>query len=132
MQSVTADLVAELERASRLTSPEFQVLWYLAASPERRVPMNEVSRLLGFSTAGTTKLIDRLCASGLVERRTSPADRRVSMAELTGAGKRAAQQAASTIADALRSRFVGPLGEDRVAAMVESFTLLAPAASDSC
>jgi DNA-binding MarR family transcriptional regulator len=91
--------------------------------------MNEVSRLLGFSTAGTTKLIDRLCASGLVERRASPADRRVSMAE---AGERAAYQAASVIADVLRSRFVGPLGEDRVAAMVESFALLAPAAPDSC
>lgn len=125
MQSLTADLLAEVEQSADLTAPEFQVLWHLGGAAARRAPMNEISRLLGFSTAGTTKLIDRLCATGLVERRTSPADRRVILAELTAAGGRAASRAAQILAAALRERFVARIGEDRVAALVEAFGVLA-------
>jgi DNA-binding MarR family transcriptional regulator len=125
MQRITVDLLAEVERSGGLTAPEFQVLWHLGTAPERRAPMNEISRLLGFSTAGTTKLVDRLCGGGLIERRTSPADRRVILAELTCAGADAATSAAAVLAAGLRERFEGPLGEDRVDAMVDAFTLLA-------
>lgn len=125
MQSLTADLLEEVEQDTGLTAPEFQVLWHLGAAAERRAPMNEISRLLGFSTAGTTKLIDRLCATGLVERRTSPADRRVILAELTADGGRIASEAARILAAALRERFVARIGEDRVATLVEAFGVLA-------
>lgn len=36
----------------------------------------ELSRRLGITTASTTKLLDRLCASGHLVRRTNPSDRR--------------------------------------------------------
>jgi DNA-binding MarR family transcriptional regulator len=124
MQNVTADLLAEVERSGGLTAPEFQVLWHLHRGPERCAPMNEVSRLLNFSTAGTTKLIDRLCAMGLVERRTSPTDRRVILAEVTEAGRRAADRAESILAATLRERFLGRLGADRVSALLEAFEIL--------
>jgi DNA-binding MarR family transcriptional regulator len=130
MQNLTADLLAEVERTAGLTAPEFQVLWHLAAAPERRAPMNEVSRLLNFSTAGTTKLIDRLCATGAVERRTSPTDRRVILAELTPAGENATRHAARILADALHNRFVRRLGEDRVNSLAEAFELLAAESGD--
>jgi len=132
MQNLTADLLAEVERSAGLTSPEFRVLWHLGSAAERRAPMNEISRLLGFSTAGTTKLIDRLCAEGMVERRTSPVDRRVILAELTGDGGRVATEAARTLAGALRDRFVARLGEDRVAALVEAFAVLAKDSAGGC
>ena len=125
MQTLTADLLAEVERGGGLSAPEFQVLWHLGSAEARRVPMNEISRLLGFSTAGTTKLIDRLCAMGLVERRPSPSDRRVILAELTAAGGRAATRAARILAAALRDRFVGRLGEDRVTILIDAFAELA-------
>lgn len=132
MQNVTADLLAEVERGSGLTAPEFQVLWHLRGQPKRRAAMNEVSRLLNFSTAGTTKLIDRLSRMDLVERRTSHRDRRVILAELTEAGVRAAGQAASILAQTLRERFLGRLGEDRVAALVEAFALLTEGSAGDC
>jgi len=132
MQNVTADLLAEVERGGGLTAPEFQVLWHLRGRPEHCAPMNGVSRLLGFSTAGTTKLIDRLAAMGLVERRTSPSDRRVILAELTAAGERAASRGAGILADTLRERFLGRLGEDRVSALLEAFALLAEESSGEC
>lgn len=125
MQNLTADLLAEVERGGGLSAPEFQVLWHLGSAEARRAPMNEISRLLGFSTAGTTKLIDRLCAMGLVERRASPSDRRVILAELTAAGGKAATRAARILAAALRDRFVGRLGEDRVATLIDAFAELA-------
>ena len=131
MQRITGDLLEEVERGGGLSAPEFQVLWHLSAAPERQAPMNEISRLLGFSTAGTTKLVDRLSANGLVERRTSPTDRRVILAALTDAGADSATRAASILAAGLRERFVGPLGEERVDALVDAFQLLA-GESGSC
>jgi DNA-binding MarR family transcriptional regulator len=125
MQNLTADLLAEVERGGGLSAPEFQVLWHLGSAEARRAPMNEISRLLGFSTAGTTKLIDRLCAMGLVERQSSPSDRRVILAALTAAGGKAATRAARILAAALRDRFVGRLGEDRVATLIDAFAELA-------
>jgi DNA-binding MarR family transcriptional regulator len=124
MQNVTADLLAEVERSGGLTAAEFRVLWHLHGVAERRAPMNEVSRLLNFSTAGTTKLVDRLTAMGLVERHPSPADRRVILAELTDAGESAATRAARILADALRDRFLGRLGEQRMTGLLEAFELL--------
>lgn len=125
MQNVTAGLLAEVERGVGLSAPEFRVLWHLGSAGSRGAPMNEISRLLGFSTAGTTKLIDRLCAMDLVERHACPTDRRVILAELTTAGATAAARAAKTLAAALRERFVGRLGEDRVTALIATFADLA-------
>ena len=124
MQNLTADLLAEVEHSGGLTPPEFQVIWHLHRSPERRAPMNEISRLLNFSTAGTTKLIDRLCAMDLVARQTSPADRRVILAEITEAGERAAAAAEAVFAAALRERFLGKLGGERTTALFEAFEIL--------
>ncbi|HTJ66030.1 MAG TPA: MarR family winged helix-turn-helix transcriptional regulator [Actinospica sp.] len=125
MQNVTAAMLAEVERHAGLAAAEFQVLWHLHRVPEHRAPMNEVSRLLNFSTAGTTKLVDRLAAMGLVERHTCRSDRRVILAELTGAGDDAAIRAARILADALRERFLGRIGEERMSGLLEVFGMLA-------
>lgn len=125
MQNATAEMLAKVERGSGLAAPEVHVLWHLHRVPQRRAPMNEVSRLLNFSTAGTTKLVDRLSAMGLVDRRVCPTDRRVILAELTEAGERAATQAAAILADELRDRFLGRLGEQRMNGLIEAVALLA-------
>ena len=124
MQNVTNALLAEVEQHGGLTPPEFHVLWHLRESAKQSAPMNELSRLLNFSTAGTTKLIDRLCAMELVERRTSPCDRRVILAELTAAGVRLADRAATLLAHALRDRMIGRLGEDRFVSLIEAFDVI--------
>jgi DNA-binding MarR family transcriptional regulator len=132
MQAVTADLLAEVERSCGLTAAEFRVLWHLRGRQGRSAAMNEVSRLLNFSTAGTTKLIDRLSGMGLVERQTNHCDRRVILAKLTEAGDRSAGQAASILAKTLRERFLGRLGEDRVTALIEAFALLGEGSTREC
>ncbi len=47
------------------------------------VSPHDVARHLRISTASTTKLLDRLCASGHVERRPHPRDRRARVVVLT-------------------------------------------------
>lgn len=66
--------------------------------------MNQLSQLMGFSTAGITKVVDRLCEAGLLERRASCSDRRVTYAALPPVGLSAAADASSAPAAALRRR----------------------------
>jgi DNA-binding MarR family transcriptional regulator len=109
-------LLADVESASGVDPSSFQVLWFLMTTPQRAAPMNLLARVLGFSTAGTTKVVDRLCEAGFVQRRPSPTDRRVTFAELTAAGMTAAAEVSTTLADALRRHLVQPLGAEQVAA----------------
>lgn len=51
-----------------------------------------LSRLLGLTHTGTVRLVDRLMADGLVERRAAVRDRRGVALHLTGAGKAARRQ----------------------------------------
>jgi DNA-binding MarR family transcriptional regulator len=53
------------------------------------VSPHDVARHLRISTASTTKLLDRLAASGHVERRPHPSDRRARVVVLTDESRRA-------------------------------------------
>jgi DNA-binding MarR family transcriptional regulator len=119
-------LLDDVESASGVDPSSFQVLWFLMTTPQRAAPMNLLARVLAFSTAGTTKVVDRLCEAGLVERRPSPTDRRVTFAALT----QEAGQASVTLADALRRHLVDPLGADTVTAFAAALSSLEP--SDQC
>lgn len=110
-------LLADVESASGVDPASFQVLWFLMTTPQRAAPMNLLARVLGFSTAGTTKVVDRLCEAGFAQRRQSPTDRRVTFAELTPAGMTAAAEVSATLADALHRHLVLPLGAAQVAAL---------------
>jgi DNA-binding MarR family transcriptional regulator len=94
--------------------------------------MSQLSAILGFSTAGTTKVADRLAEAGLIERAPSSADRRVILVTLTEHGLNVAAQAISTFLGALRERAVEPLGADGFAALVESVGGLDPGGGGEC
>ncbi|MDW6059973.1 MarR family transcriptional regulator [Streptomyces sp. FXJ1.4098] len=110
------------------------MLWFLLTAPENAAPMNQLAATLGFTTAGTTKVADRLAEAGLLERRPSPCDRRVILARLTEPGLTAAVTAALTLADALRKRVVGPLGAQSFGSLVAGVGAVdpAPRPRDSC
>lgn len=108
-------LLADVESASGIDPASYQVLWFLTTMPQRAAPMNLLARVLGFSTAGTTKVVDRLAEAGYVQRRPSPTDRRVTFAELTAAGMSVSADVSTTLADALRRHLVEPLGAEQVA-----------------
>lgn len=118
-------LLRDIEAASGLAPSSFEVLWVLLAAPEHTAPMNHLSQALGFSTAGTTKVVDRLVEAALVERRPAPQDRRVTLAVLTDAGYRTATEATRVLADGLRRHAVGPLGDEGFAVLSTGLGLVA-------
>ena len=124
-------LLADVGSASGVDPASVQVLWFLMTTPQRAAPMNLLARVLGFSTAGTTKVVDRLAEAGYVERQPSPSDRRVTFAALTTTGVTAAIATSGTLADALRRHLVGPLGAERVAALAEAIESL-DSQGDAC
>ncbi len=59
---------------------------------------------LGITTGGTSKLVDRIEASGYCRRLPNPQDRRSSLLELTPEGRRLFGEAAEAFDDELRRR----------------------------
>jgi MarR family transcriptional regulator, organic hydroperoxide resistance regulator len=64
----------------------------------------DIARELGITTGGTSKLVDRIEASGYCRRLPNPADRRSSLLELTPAGKRMFAEAGVAFDDELGRR----------------------------
>jgi len=123
-RDLSDQLLAEAQREVGLPPSSLEVLCFLVASPEQSAPMRLLSQTLGFSTAGTTGVVDRLADAGLVERRPSRSDRRVTYAALTPLGRETATTAAKVFADAVRRRVVEPLGEEGFASFSAAFVTL--------
>jgi MarR family transcriptional regulator, 2-MHQ and catechol-resistance regulon repressor len=70
-----------------LPAPRFELLLRLARSPGEELTMSELGVQLGVTSGGATRLVDRVAADGLVERRTCSTDRRVHHVRLTEAGR---------------------------------------------
>jgi DNA-binding MarR family transcriptional regulator len=117
---LTDQLLCDVANSTGLAPSSFQVLWFLLTTPERSAPMNQLTETLGFTTAGTTKVADRLAQAGLLERRPQPTDRRVILAALTEDGRQIAVTAARTFAQALQQRVIGPLGEETFASLADA------------
>src|SRR5213594_1017242 len=69
-----------------LGTTEFGVLEVLYHKGE--LPVCEVQRRILVESSSTTYVVDKLCDRGLVRRRPSPTDRRVTLLALTPAGRR--------------------------------------------
>jgi DNA-binding MarR family transcriptional regulator len=108
---VRTRLAERLEAEAGVLTDEAELLALLAAAPEQRLRMVDVSAALALSKSGVTRLVDRLSARGLVLRAACPSDRRVIWAALTEEGR--ATAAAATPA---RSAVLTELFGDRLSA----------------
>ncbi|MEY9840888.1 MarR family winged helix-turn-helix transcriptional regulator [Streptacidiphilus sp. EB103A] len=129
---LTEQMLADVDEKVGIAPSSFQVLWFLLTSPSQSAPMNRLAATLGFTTAGTTKVADRLSEAGLIERRPSPTDRRVVFAALTEQGVEVAMKAALSLAASLRERVIAPLGAEQFAALSEKFGVLDPDGGSGC
>ncbi|MDH6576140.1 MarR family transcriptional regulator [Kitasatospora sp. MAP5-34] len=80
-------LATAIQRAAGISHSMFEVLLVLAERPDG-APMSELSDRLILTSGGATRLVDRMVAAGLAERRPSPADRRVQLVTMTAEGER--------------------------------------------
>ena len=111
---VRARLAALLEAGPGLAPEEVELLMVLAAAPERRLRMIDVSESLRLSKSGVTRLVDRLQERDLVRRAACPSDRRVIYAGLTERGSAALDEAAPVFVSGLLKHLGGRLDEAQV------------------
>jgi DNA-binding MarR family transcriptional regulator len=107
-------------RALGLTAPQCDVL---ATLTEREgVSQQELAARLYVTKGNISGLIDRLVASGLVERRTIAEDRRSHAIYLTAAGRRRAQEAVAMQREFVAQTF-GQLPPEKLIAFEELLIL---------
>jgi DNA-binding MarR family transcriptional regulator len=88
-RALNALLHADIRAATGLEGAEFEFLLRLARFPGPRTHASKVAARMGFSSAGTTKLVARLEDKGMIERVRDPQDGRAFQVALTEAGQAA-------------------------------------------
>jgi MarR family 2-MHQ and catechol resistance regulon transcriptional repressor len=84
--TLTRRLSAKLESEHGLTMSEYEVLLLLSREEEHSMRRVDLSREVRLSPSGITRMLDRLEATGLVEKGSCSKDARVTYAVLTDAG----------------------------------------------
>ncbi|MGH2774053.1 MAG: MarR family winged helix-turn-helix transcriptional regulator [Actinomycetota bacterium] len=95
----------ELQSERGLSLTRYDVLVQLFSAPDHRLRMNQLASRILLSKSGLTRLIDRMEAEGLVERASSPIDRRGSFAVLTPRGEQIFREAAPVHLDGIHKHF---------------------------
>jgi DNA-binding MarR family transcriptional regulator len=111
---VVGTLDDELRVEHGLSLPAYDVLLRLARSSEGALRMTDLAEKVLLSPSGLTRLVDRLVARGLVQRRTNADDARVTLACLTAPGRRLLREAARTHLGGVRRHFTGLLSESQL------------------
>jgi DNA-binding MarR family transcriptional regulator len=94
--TLTRRLSAQLESEHGLTMSEYEVLLLLSREEEHSMRRVDLSREVRLSPSGITRMLDRLEATGLVEKGSCAKDARVTYAVLTDAGYEKLKEASRT------------------------------------
>ena len=84
--TLTRRLSTQLVDRHGLTLSEYEVLLLLSREPDHSMRRVDLSRQVRLSPSGITRMLDRLEATGLVEKGSCASDARVTYAVLTDAG----------------------------------------------
>ena len=103
---LTRRLDEELQAGHNLSLAEYDALLQLANAPGRRLRMSALADRVLLARSGTTPLVDRLVADGMVERTTCTTDARGAEASLTGPGLDRLRAASRTHLDGVRRLFL--------------------------
>jgi MarR family 2-MHQ and catechol resistance regulon transcriptional repressor len=86
--TLTRQLSAQLVEDHGVTLSEYEVLLLLSREPDHSMRRIDLSRQVRLSPSGITRMLDRLEATGLVEKGSCAKDARVTYAVLTETGMR--------------------------------------------
>jgi len=100
---VGARWVAEALKPSGLTPTQFNVLRILRGSRPAGLPAGAIAERMVNHDPDLTRLLDRLEASGLVEKSRDDEDRRVVRARITPKGLRLVEQASENVSRAVQA-----------------------------
>ena len=104
----------DLRATHGLTLSSYEVLLFLAWSPDRRMRMGDLAGRVLITLSGVTRLIGRLEREGLVRRERSPEDGRGSYAVLTEAGLLLLREAHPTHLAGVRRLFLGHFNDEEL------------------
>ena len=112
----------ELDLAEHgLTQGDYQVLVYLSESDGDRLRMTDLACRLQLTPSGLTRRLDRLIASGLVERMRSEDDGRVMLAVMTSSGRQLLERTAPHHVESVRRHMIDLLDREELRAIGSSF-----------
>ena len=103
-------LDADLVREHRLALHEYAVLMHVSEGPRHRLRMSDLAARCELSLSGTTRIVARLEAEGLLKRVTCEQDARGTNAVLTYRGLKRLQEAWPTHLASVRRHVVDHLG----------------------
>jgi len=83
---LTGEVEAALAEAGLPQLAWYDVLWALQRAPGKALRMGELNEAVTISRSGLTRLVDRIEAEGLLERRQAASDRRAVEAAITPEG----------------------------------------------
>ena len=102
----------DLREAQGMTLAEYECLVHLSEGGPEGIRMSDLATQLLLSRSGLTRRIDSMVRSGLVERRSCPADGRGQYATLTDLGAARLAEAAPTHVAGVRRYLIDTLSDD--------------------
>jgi DNA-binding MarR family transcriptional regulator len=129
---LTRGLDAELEAQYGLSLSSVEVLGRLAASEGRRMRLSALADAAALSLSRISRIVDRLEARELIERRSCEADARAVEAHLTEAGLTLVRKAQASHFASVQERFFDQLSDAELATLAEVFGRIAPRAAADC
>jgi DNA-binding MarR family transcriptional regulator len=124
-QEVLHDVVAALERDAGLDSGVFSALAHLErADPPHRLPLRELQRAMypRYSQPGLSRLVQRMEADGLLERRRDPHDGRAALLVTTAPGRERYRHANEVYVAACHDHFGRHLSAEQHAVLARVLT----------
>jgi DNA-binding MarR family transcriptional regulator len=112
---VNARLEREMQQELGIPLTFFEVLLRLGRSEGDGVSLNALAAQVSFSSGGFSRLVDRMEARGLVERRPCPTNRRSTLVAVTTSGRAVLDDAVRVHADGLRRHLLDALEPRSVA-----------------
>jgi DNA-binding MarR family transcriptional regulator len=117
--AVTRDLSAQLNADHGLSINAYEALLQLARAPDTRMRRVDLAESLYLTASGVTRLLDGLERDGFVGRDACRADRRVSYAVLTEAGRDKLREASKSHTRQIRELLGAHYDDDELAQLVE-------------
>ncbi|MGE3076564.1 MAG: MarR family winged helix-turn-helix transcriptional regulator [Dehalococcoidia bacterium] len=125
---VTELLEAELQHERDLPLSWYDVLLQLSEAEGRKLRMTDLAGAVLLSKSGLTRLVDKMCAAGLVSRAPDESDRRGRWVSLTPAGQARLRAAAPVHLRGVAQHFTSHLSPERAQLLAETLTEIANAA----
>src|SRR6476659_9247530 len=106
---LTTQIEAALAAAGLPQLAWYDVLWALQRAPGKALRMGELADAVTISRSGLTRLVDRIEADGLLERRASAGDRRAIEVAITPGGSKLLRKMWPVYERVLRDEFEAKL-----------------------